>query len=88
MKPVPIEAPVREASSTAASVGNRLYGPSGAIKYLVILAGSGGGQQGCVVTAATGDDAAAEALHKHPGYKVAYVGPAADAPPSITVEAA
>ena len=62
-------------SPTAATVGNRLYGPSGVMKYLVILS-AGGAKSSTIVEAATGDDAAEKALQANPGKKVAYVGPA------------
>lgn len=84
MKPVPADAFAREISPTAANAQNRLYGPSGEMRYLVILATQGGGQKGEVVTAATGDDAAAAAVAKHPGWKCVYVGPAADAPSDVS----
>ncbi len=65
-------------SPTAASASNPLYGPSGVIKYRVVLAQSGGARTVAVVDAATGDEAANLGLSKYPGWKVAYVGPASD----------
>lgn len=64
-------------SNTAASVSRRLFGPSGVMPYQVILA-NGSARTAVVVDAATGDEAAEKALRKHPGQKVAYVGPASD----------
>ena len=72
-----------ETSPTAATVGKRLYGPSGAMDYRVILATAGGAKQAATVNAATGDDAAAKALEKFPGWKVALVTPASS--PEIRV---
>lgn len=69
--------PHREASETAASAHNRLYPPSGVIRYTVVLA-TAVGRTGTVVEASTGDEAAEKALAKFPGAKVAYVGPAGD----------
>lgn len=83
MKPVAADAFARETSPTAANSTNRLFGPSGAMDYLVILAMSGGAQKPVKVNAATGDDAAAIALGKNPGWKVGFVGPFTDAPPAI-----
>lgn len=60
-------------SPTAATVGNELYGPSGAMLYRVRMAGSAVGFVD--VKAATGDAAAAEALTRYGG-KVVHVEPA------------
>ena len=65
----------REPSKTAASSINRLYGPSGAMTYRVVLM-NGTAQTIINVDAATGDEAADKALARHPGQKVAYVAPA------------
>ena len=65
----------REDSPTAASISRRLYGPSGVIPYRVTIAG-GMGMMAEDFEAATGDDAAASALAKYPGAKVAHVAPA------------
>lgn len=83
MKPVAANAFDREISPTAANSTNRLYGPSGEMRYLVMLGMQGGGQKGVVVTSATGDGAAEEALRLNPGWKCVYVGPATDAPPNV-----
>ena len=80
------QATAREVSLTAATVGKPLFPTSGEMKYLVLLGGQGG-QKGTVVTAATGNEAADRALALNPGWKVVYVGPAADAPPAITMDA-
>ncbi len=78
----------REPSATAASSSKRLFGASGAMDYRVVLV-NGSAQSAVTVNAATGDDAAAQALAGHPGQKVAYVGPAtrADGIPAIDAEA-
>jgi hypothetical protein len=75
----------REVSETAATVGKPLYGPSGVMKYLVILGMQGGARTSTTVEASTGDEAATEALKTHPGWRVAYVGPATqhDASPRL-----
>ncbi len=65
-----------EISPTAASAHNRLYEASGVMKYRVVLAQTGGARTATTVDAATGDEAAEKALVRHPGWKVAYVGPA------------
>lgn len=77
----------RVPSETAASSSKRLFGPSGAMDYRVVMM-NGSAQMPVVVNASTGDEAAEEALRKHPGLKVAYVGPAtrSDAVPTIDVE--
>jgi hypothetical protein len=67
----------REASPTAASRTNPLYGPSGVMRYLVVLQ-NGDVRNGKVVETATGDEAAEKALALNGGGKVAYVGPASD----------
>lgn len=74
----------REPSKTAASASNRLFGSSGAMDYRVVLV-NGSAQTAVIVNALTGDDAAARALGRHPGQKVAFVGPAtrADAIPTL-----
>lgn len=74
----------REPSATAASKANPIFGPSGAMDYRVVLV-NGSAQSAVVVNAVSGDDAAANALARHPGQKVAFVGPAtrADAVPTI-----
>jgi hypothetical protein len=78
----------RKISPTAANATNPLYGPSGVMRYAVVLAMQGGARQGTVVEAATGDEAAAMASAKYPGWKVAYVGPATDAIPNLSDEVA
>ncbi len=77
----------REPSATAASSTKRLFGSSGAMDYRVVLV-NGSAQSAVVVNATTGDDAAAQALARHPGQKVAFVGPAtrSDAIPTIDIE--
>lgn len=77
----------REPSPTAASASKRLFGPSGAMDYRVVLM-NGSAQTAMRVNAATGDDAAAMALARHLGLKVAYVGPAtgSDAVPALDAE--
>ncbi len=60
-------------SETAATVGNELYGPSGAMVYRVTMAGSG--VSFIDVEALTGDKAAEVALSRHGG-KVVHVEPA------------
>lgn len=74
----------RKPSKTAANSTNRLYGPSGVMPYRVVLM-NGTAQTIINVEAATGDEAADKALARHPGQKVAYVGPATrdDAIPAI-----
>lgn len=67
----------RQDSPTAASAGRRLYGPSGVIRYRVVLA-NGAARTATVVEAASGDEAAEKALVGRAGMKVAYVGPASD----------
>lgn len=67
----------REASPTAASRMDRKFGPSGTMRYMVVLV-NGSAKSGTVVEAATGDEAAEMALAKYPGQRVAYVGPAND----------
>ena len=62
-------------SPTAATVGNRLFGDSGAMLYRVTVQ-TGGGLQEVDVTAATGDKAAEAALAKCVGGKVLVVQPA------------
>lgn len=76
----------REPSPTAASATNRLFGVSGEIDYRVVLM-NGSAQSSVIVQAATGDEAAATALSRHPGQKVAFVGPStrSDAVPTIDV---
>jgi hypothetical protein len=66
----------RAQSPTAASVSNRLYGGSGAMDYRVVLGQSGGAMQAVIVNAPGGDDAAAKALAKYPGWKVVNINPA------------
>lgn len=68
----------KEASKTAASAWDRKFGPSGEIRYRVLLGMQGGARTGTTVDAATGDEAAEKALQKYPGWKVAHVGPATD----------
>lgn len=75
---IPYEAFARPVSETAANAHNRLYGKSGAMKYRVVLAQSGGAQSAIVVTAETGDEAADMALQRRPGWKVTNVAPATD----------
>lgn len=65
----------RKESPTAFNATKRCQS-SGAMDYRVLLAMQGGAQMSTVVEAATGDEAAEKALAKHPGWKVAYVGPA------------
>lgn len=65
----------REDSPTAASAHNRLFKTSGVIAYKVMVA-TAMGLQSIEVDAATGDDAAEQALAKFPGAKVAHVEPA------------
>ena len=67
----------REVSETAASAHKKLYGPSGVIRYMVVLQ-NGDVRNGKIVEAATGDEAAEKALALNGGGKVAYVGPASD----------
>lgn len=64
------------ASSTAASAGNPLFGPSGTMTYRVTVQGANGGFFGVDVDADSGDAAAALALQQHPGCKVGHVEPA------------
>lgn len=66
----------REVSETAASVGNKLFGPSGVQTYRVLMQTSMGGQAFADVDAATGDEAADLGLGKFPGAKVVNVSPA------------
>lgn len=73
-----------ERSETAATVGNKLYGPSGAMDYRVVLAQSGGARTSTTINAATGDEAAEQALQKYPGWKVAYVGPSTESSVRLT----
>jgi hypothetical protein len=68
----------KEASPTAASAWDRKFGPSGAIKYRVMVAQQGGARAGTIVEASTGDEAAEKGLLKYPGWKVVYVGPVTD----------
>ena len=68
----------RAQSPTAASRTNRLYKGSGAMDYRVVLGQSGGAMMAAVVNADTGDDAAAMAIARHPGWKVVKVSPASD----------
>jgi hypothetical protein len=77
----------RVPSETAASSSKRLFGPSGAMDYRVVVV-NGTAQTAITVNAATGDDAAAAALARHPGQKVAFVGPAtrADGIPALDAE--
>jgi hypothetical protein len=74
----------RVPSETAASASKRLYGPSGAMDYRVVLF-NGSAQQALRVNAVSGDEAAEKALARHPGLKVGYVGPAtsSDAVPAL-----
>lgn len=65
----------QEHSDTAQTVGRELYGTSGVQTYRVLLA-TPMGSMPIDVEAATGDDAAAKALEKHPGCKVAHIAPA------------
>lgn len=65
----------QERSPTAATAGDDRYKPSGAMVYRVMVS-TGIGFQFEDVKAATGDDAAAKALEKFPGCKVAHVAPA------------
>lgn len=66
----------KEASPTAASVGNRLYGVSGVIPYRVTVQSAMGAMTFVDVDAATGDGAAEAALANHMGAKVLHVEPA------------
>ena len=77
----------REPSATAANSSKRLFTGSGAMDYRVVLM-NGSAQSAVVVNAATGDEAADKALARHPGMKVAYVGPAtrADGIPALDAE--
>ena len=86
VREIPAEAFASRLSDTAANSTNRRFGPSGAMKYRVVLV-NGSAQSVVNVEAATGDDAAAAALARHPGQKVAFVGPATrdDAIPAIDV---
>lgn len=76
----------RQPSETAANASRRLFGSSGVMTYRVVMM-NGAAQSVVNVEAATGDDAADKALARHPGLKVAYVGPAtkSDAVPTIDV---
>lgn len=76
----------QEQSSTAASIGNPLYGESGPMLYRVTVA-SGFGMKPVDVEAKTGDEAAELALRDHPGCKVAHVTPAPQRP-KLTAKAA
>lgn len=67
--------PPQPMSETAASATNRLFGASGVIPYRVQMQGHGGAFS-IDVDAETGDDAAANALAKHPGVKVLHIEPA------------
>ncbi len=73
-------------SPTAATVGNRLFEDSGPMKYRVMVA-TGMGFIPFDVVAKTGDDAAAAALAKYPGTKVASVNPAPAGETAEAVEA-
>jgi hypothetical protein len=66
----------REASETAASVGDRKFGPSGVQKYRVLIQTAMGGNAHADVDAATGDEAAEKGLVQFPGAKVVHVAPA------------
>lgn len=63
-------------SETAATVGNRLFGDSGAMDYTVTLMTPMGGLMRAVVNAATGDEAAMKGLDQFPGAKVTHIEPA------------
>lgn len=65
----------RQPSETAANASKRLYGTSGVMPYRVVLV-NGSARSAVTVDAATGDEAAEKALARHPGQKVAFVGPA------------
>lgn len=86
VREIPAEAFASRLSDTAANSTNRRFGPSGVIKYRVVLL-NGSAQSAVTVEAATGDEAAEKALARHPGQKVAFVGPATrnDAIPVIDV---
>lgn len=80
------EAFARQPSDTAANASKRLFGPSGKMKYRVVMM-NGKAQTVVNVEAETGDEAAEKALLRHQGLQVAYVGPATkdDAVPAIDV---
>ncbi len=66
----------REDSPTAASAHNRLFRASGVQTYRVAVASATGMMVQHDVEAASGDEAAEEALKAFPGAKVAHVAPA------------
>ncbi len=72
-----------DTSETAASAHNRLYKPTGIMEYCVVLA-NGAARTNVFVKADSGDNAALMGLARCPGQKVAYVGPAGDAPRDTT----
>jgi hypothetical protein len=75
-----------ETSPTAATVGNRLYGPSGVMSYRVRLQSGAGGIVDVDVDAATGDEAANLALEQFIGGKVMQVSPAPQKPQRETLK--
>lgn len=68
--------PAQPVSETAATVGNRLYGPSGVMLYRVMVQTAMGTLVPIDVDAATGDEAAELALKQAPGAKVTNISPA------------
>lgn len=68
----PITSLDSDISPTAASAFNPLFGPSGAMRYRVVMRDG----QVTDVTAATGDEAAVAALHVYPAGFVMTVNPA------------
>jgi hypothetical protein len=66
----------QEPSPTAATVGNELYGPSGVQTYRVMIQTAMGGAAYIDVDAATGDEAAQQALKQAPTAKVTNISPA------------
>lgn len=68
----------QEASPTAANAHDRKFPDGGVQAYRVLMAQQGGARMATTVQAATGDSAAEQALQKHPGWMVAYVGPASN----------
>ena len=63
-------------SPTAQTVGNKLFGVSGAMIYRVTLRHGGGGMGQVDLMADSGDDAAEKALKGNMGAKVTHIEPA------------
>lgn len=66
----------KEASPTAQTVGNKLFGDSGVMTYRVMLQTAAGGVTRCDVDASTGDHAAELALQEFFGSRVMSINPA------------